>query len=77
MPPKKATDTLEPGSYEEAVLNFKTEVLLDHLKERLSLADQDLVFTEIGRVFHETLTGDTHFSNPTDWRKLYSCMCVH
>jgi hypothetical protein len=51
MHPKKPRDTLEPA------LNFKTEILLDHSKERLSLADQDLVFTEIGRVFFETPSG--------------------
>jgi hypothetical protein len=56
MHPKKSRHPLEPGSYEEAVLNLKTEILLDHSK-RLSLADQDLVFTETERVFCETLTG--------------------
>ena len=57
MHPKKPRHPLEPGSYEEAVLNLKTEILLDHSKERLSLADQDLVFAETGRVFCETPTG--------------------
>jgi hypothetical protein len=57
MHPQKPRDPLEPGSYEEVVLNFKAEILLDHSKERLSLADQDLVFAEIGRVFCETPNG--------------------
>jgi len=49
--PKKPRDPLEPGSYEEGELNFRTEIILNHLQERLSLADQDLVFAETGRVF--------------------------
>jgi len=57
MHPQKPRDPLEPGSYEEAVFNFKTEILLDLSKERLSLADQELVFTKIVRPFCETLTG--------------------
>jgi hypothetical protein len=57
MHPKKPRHSLEPGSYKEAVHNLKTEILLDHSKERLSLADQDLVFAESERVFCETLTG--------------------
>lgn len=51
MLPKKPRDPLEPGSYEEGELNFRTEIILNHLQERLSLADQDLVFAETGRVF--------------------------
>ena len=49
MHPKKPRDPLESGSYEEDVLNFKTEILLDHSKEKWSSADQDLVFNETGK----------------------------
>jgi hypothetical protein len=59
MLPKMPRDPLEPESYEEAVLNFKTEILPDHLQERLSLVDQDLVFAETGSVLRDPDWGRT------------------
>lgn len=56
-PPKEPMAPLEPGSYEEALLTFRPATLLDHPEEKLSLADQDLVFTEIRRVFCKTPNG--------------------
>lgn len=58
QPPKKPNTPLEPGSYKEALLNFKVAILLGH-PHHLSLADQDLVLAEAKRVLRET-TGGGH-----------------
>lgn len=73
QPPKKPGVPLEPGSYKDALLNFKAAILLDHPEDKLSLEDQDLNLAEIGGVFYETLTGDTHMSDPTE---AYSYTCT-
>jgi len=40
QPPKNPNAPLEPGSYKEAALKFKAAIL-NHLEEKLSLANQD------------------------------------
>ena len=48
---------MEPGSYKEALLNFRAAILLDHPEEQLSLEDVNLVLVKVGEVFCETLDG--------------------
>jgi hypothetical protein len=48
---------LEPGSYKEALLNFRAAVLLDHPEEQLSPEDVNLVMGKVGEVFRETPDG--------------------
>jgi hypothetical protein len=55
--PKNPGFPLEPGSYKEALLNFRAAILLDHPEEKLSLQDINLVLAEVEEVFRDTPYG--------------------
>jgi hypothetical protein len=74
QPLKKPRTPSEPGSYEEALLNFRAAILLDHPEENLSLEDIDLVLAKVGEVFCKTWMGSTHISDRTGWREAYSIL---
>jgi hypothetical protein len=49
---------LEPGSYREALLNFREAILLDHPEEKVSLEDVDLVLAKVQAAFCEIPDGE-------------------